>query len=175
MANISPYKLFWNWAFDNDIKSPIPSAEGIDILKYNSPITPDFLLKSFITNGKLNHYLDQYINNIGVRYIEKEDLFLFFKRCIIDFKVKRRDIHFSPFRPRNMLFEKVQKKFPMLKPYDISLFIDIINKSDEKDKVYSAFGIDKPKKQKLKKEKKKKKGTIKLKEFLAEHFNTQEL
>lgn len=175
MANISPYKLFWNWAFDGNIKSSIPEAEGIDLLKYNSPITPDFLLKSFLKNGKLNSYLDKYLNNIGIRYISREDLYYFIKQCIIDFKVKRKDIHFSRYRARNILFEKIQKKFPLLKPYDITLFIDVISKSDEKDKMYSAFGVDKPKKKKLKKGSAKKKGAIKLKDFLAEYFSIMEV
>ncbi len=58
-----PYKLFFNWAFDGNIKNPIPQGDNIpDILKYNSPINVTFLLKSFVSNGKLNHYLNKYLN-----------------------------------------------------------------------------------------------------------------
>lgn len=167
-TQISPYKVFWNWIFDGKSNTPIPMPEVL--LKYNSPINETFLLKSFITCGQLNFYLNKYLNNIGIRYIEKDDLFTFFKQAIKDFRVKRKDIHFSTFKRRDMLAEKISKKIPLLKGYDVSLFIKLLEKSDSKDAVYSSFGVDKPKKQKVKKPKKKK-GPMSLKELLK-NFNT---
>lgn len=167
-AQTSPYKVFWNWVFDGKKNSPIPMPEVL--LKYNSPINETFLLKSFITCGKLNFYLDKHLNNIGIRYIEKEDLFEFFKQAIKDFRVKRKDIHYSPWKQQDVLAEKIKKKFPLLKGYDISLYLKLLEKSGHKDAVYSSFGVDKPKKQKVKKQKKKS-GPISLKEMLK-NFNT---
>ena len=82
MSEISPYKLFWNWVFDWSMKTSIPKPEVL--LKYNTPITPVFLLKSMIKIGKLNYYLNSYMNNIGIYSIDKEELFLFFKKAVLE-------------------------------------------------------------------------------------------
>ncbi len=172
MSNISPYKLFWNWCWDGKKDSPIPEP-GV-LLKYNSPINLDFLLKSFVKNGKLNWYLNQHMNNLGARYIKLEDLLIFIKQCIRDFKVKRNSIHYVSWKRQNALFNKLCLKLPLSKPYEISLMCDLVNKSDDKDAMYSALGIEKPKKEKLKK-RKAKKGKVSLKSFIAENFSIMEV
>ncbi len=58
MAN-SPYNLFQTWLFDWNLKTPIPEPEVL--LKYNSPITHNYLLSMFMKHAQLNHYLDQYL------------------------------------------------------------------------------------------------------------------
>ena len=79
-----PFKTFNSWLFDGSRNTPLPKAkDGIDILKYNSPITHTYALSLFLRNGVLNHYLDKYFNNIGLRYLPKEELFLFLKQCVI--------------------------------------------------------------------------------------------
>lgn len=168
MAELSPYKVFWNWVFDGNMESPIPSEPNI--LKYNSPIHETFILKSCIKHARLNAYLNEWFNNIGIRYIERDELFVFIKQCVRDFKFKRRDIHYATYKARDTLFEKLRKKFPTMKNCDIDLLSKIIQKSDDKDSVYSALGLEKPKKQKLKKRVKKKK--VSLKNFIAENFST---
>ena len=41
-----PYKTFTKWAFDGKIETPIPNKEVL--LKYNSPITHNYLLNIFV-------------------------------------------------------------------------------------------------------------------------------
>ncbi len=164
-----PFRTFYNWCFDGNIKNPIPQGGNIpDILKYNSPIHADFLMKSFVTNGKLNHYLNKYLNNIGVRYISKEDLFFFFKQCVIDFKIKRKDIHYVGWAKNDILANKLSKKRPLLKKDEIQIVCELINKSDDKDAIYRSLGIDK---KEFKKKKIKKKATkISSKNYIAQNF-----
>lgn len=170
-----PFKTFNNWLFDGSSESPIPKAtEKVDILKYNSPITHTFALQLFMRNGSLNHYLDQYFNDINVRYLSKEELFLFLKKCVLDFKISRRDVVFYPYKAKNKLYDILRDKIPELKNYDISLLCEIIERSDDKDQIYHTLGLEKPpKKEKLKIGKKKveKKGKIPLNEFLDKHFS----
>lgn len=166
MSQVSPYKLFWDWCFDRKPKSPIPNPEVL--LKYNSPINTTFLLKSFVQHAKLNHYLNEYLNNIGIYYIDKEELFFFIKRCIQDFKVKKKDIHFIKYKRQEILIEKLKQKCPTLKIYDIGLLAKVIQKSKDKNAIYSALGLEKPKKQKLKKWDKLEK--VSLSSFLKENF-----
>ena len=165
-----PYKMFFDWAFDGNIKNPIPQRDDVDLLKYNSPIHATFLLKSFVGNAKLNHYLNKYLNNIGLRYIEKEDLFYFIKQCIIDFKINRRSIHYVQWTSQNALFNKLSQRYPLLKKDELSIACDLIEKSEERDGIYRSLGIDKKKfeKTKLKTQVDTK---ISSKNFIAKHFS----
>jgi len=165
-----PYRCFFNWAFDGNIKTQIPDGENVpDILKYNSPIHATFLLQTFVTNGKLNHYLNKHLNNIGIRYIDKKDLFYFFKQCIIDYKVNRKDIHYIRWSKNNALFNKLDKKYPLLKKDELNIACDIINKSEDKDTIFRSLGLDK-KEFKKTKSKNKAKPKMSSKNFIAQNF-----
>jgi len=168
-----PFKTFSNWLFDGMKSSPIPKPKsGVDILKYNSPITHTFALSIFMRNGYLNKYLDEYFNNINLRYLSREELFKFLKKCVIDFKVNRKDMVYYSFKRRDKLVEALQYKLPYLKINDISLLCDIIEKADDKEAIYDSLGLSTMKKKKIKTGKKiEKKGKVPLKEFLAEHFS----
>ena len=85
-----PFKTFNTWLFDGNQSSPIPK----DILKYNSPISHTYVISLFLKNGTLNNYLDKYFNDLNLRYLTKEELFRFIKKCVLDFKIKTID---SPF------------------------------------------------------------------------------
>ena len=176
MKKPTHYSIFFDWLFDGNIKSEIPRTDDIDLLKYNSPINETFIIKMFIQNGKLNNYLNQHFNNLGIRYIEKEDLFRFVKQCVKDFKVKRKDVHYFPWKPRVAVFEKLRKKLPLFKDHEISTLVDKIQKSKDKGKFYSALGIEAPKEKKIKKKKQKKKSfKISVDDFLKENFKLVEV
>ena len=127
-------------------------------------------MKSFVGNAKLNHYLNTYLNNIGVRYIEKKDLFYFIKQCIIDFKINRRSIHYVQWTSQDALFNKLAQRHPLLKKDELSLACDLIEKSDERDAIYRSLGIDKTKFEK-KKIKTKTEEKISSKNFIAKNFS----
>ena len=68
---MSHFQVFFNWIFDGNPKSEIPKPifrDGKeiepDILKYNSPISNTYVIKIFMNNLKLNHYLNNSMNNI---------------------------------------------------------------------------------------------------------------
>jgi hypothetical protein len=143
------YETFYRWLFDGSLRSELPQKD--EFLKYNSPITTNRLISSFMFYGELNHYLNKYFNNVGLYYIEKEDIFKFIKKCIIDFKVRRNNLSFINIKRDTNLFQALRKKFPCLKSCDISLLIDTIDKGpgDVKNSVYESLGLlklDKPKK-----------------------------
>lgn len=175
-----PFKTFNNWLFDGrrDTKIPKPKKDDNgkittpDILKYNSPITHTFVISMFLKHGPLNKYLDTYFNDINLRYLSREELFYFIKRCVRDFRITRRDTTFYPRQPRVLLYEKLREKLPYLKNDDLYLLCDIVEKSDERDTVFDTLGLEKPKKTKLKKQKKIKSEKISLKKLLDEHFST---
>lgn len=174
-----PFRTFNNWLFDGKKDSPIPRPRKDengkivvpDILKYNSPITHTFVISLFLRNGLLNRYLDEHFNNIGVRYLTREEILKFVKKCVMDFKIKKRDIMFYKRRARRMLYEKIRERMPILKNDDVLLLCDIIENSDNKEAIFDSLGLEKPKKSKLKKAKKMKSEKITLDKFLGEHFS----
>ena len=172
------YKTFQNWLFDGDLKSKIPVGEGIpDLLSYKSPITSQYMITLFLNNGKLNCFLNQYFNNIGLYYMDKEELMRFVKKCIYDFKIQRKSLPFIPREKNGKLFDSLTKKIPILKKNDITLLCSLIDKSDQKEQVYYSLGLEKPetiKKQKgLKKSTKKDKESVK--DFLKNNFKIMEI
>ena len=172
-----PFRTFNTWLFDRNVSSPIPPPKnGVDILKYNSPITHTFALSLFLRNGPLNHYLNKRFNNIGLRYLPKDELLKFIKKCVIDFRVKRTDTVFYKWQRQDKLYTVLREKFPQFKNNDISLLAEIIERSDNKDQIYHSLGLDIPKKKKISTGKKiVKKGKVSLKNFLAEHFSMIEV
>jgi len=167
-----PYKTFNNWLFDGSLETPFPKAtDKIDLLKTTSPISHMFVMQLFLRNGPLNDYLNKYFNNVGLWYLDKEEFFKFIKKCVIDFRVNKRDTVFYPRKAKNKLFDILRLKFPYLKKHDTYLLIDEIEKSDDKEGIYHALGMEMPKKRKVRTGKKVKKGKVPLKDFLEEHFS----
>ena len=178
-----PYKTFNNWLFDGKNDTPIPKPKTDDsgkilipdILKYNSPITQTFVIEMFLKNPLLNHYLNRYFNNINLRYLNREELFLFIKKCVQDFKIQKSQIMFYPRQPSIFLYEKLRERMALLKNDDIYLLCDIIDKSNEKEAIYNSLGVKSHQKSKLKTEKKIIKEKISCGDFLEQHFSTIEV
>lgn len=172
MKKVSHYTIFFDWLFDGHIKSPLPNNPDFDLLKYNSPINETFLLKMFIQHGPLNYFLNEY-NHLGIRYIDREELFFFIKECVMAFKIKRNQIHYTPYRRKTIIFNKLREKFPLYKDHEITLLSNAIDKfdSEKKLKIYTALGIEKPKKvSKKKKSTTPKKKSISAKQFIDDNF-----
>lgn len=166
-TTLSPYQLYNNWLFNPDMKIEVPK----ELLKYNSPISVFYVLNMFIMNAKLNSFLNEHLNNIGVHYLEKEELFKFLKKCVKDFKVQKNSIPFIPRQKNEKLYEALRKKIAVLKNYELTLLSDIINKSEEKDGIYNALGLVKTEKpKKVKKTKPKKEKGLLIKDYLKKNF-----
>jgi len=167
-----PFKTFNKWLFDGSVKSEIKP----DLLKYNSPITNTYVVSLFQRSGKLNHYLDKHFNNMGLYYLDKEELLKFIKKCVKDFKINRRTITYFPRRSADDLFNALRNKVAVLKNDDLELLTQIINKSDDKKAILSSLGLDsKPKRTKSSQTcKLGQKNKVKLEE-LMENFTTIEI
>jgi hypothetical protein len=171
-----PFKTYSQWLFDGDRRSPFPKAtDTLDILKYNSPITVTYAISMFMKHGKLNWFLNKYFNNMNLRYIDKQELFEFMKKCIFDFRVTRRDIVYFPFKRHEKLFKALREKHPELKNNDITLLCKIIEKSKDRDVIYQTLDLEKPKKRKVVKKGKIKQEKISYKELMDRHFSTIKL
>lgn len=172
MAEDSPYKIFSDWLFDGNTKSEIPNKSVL--LKYSSPINHTYVLKLFMKNPTLNFYLNWQFNNINLRYLTKEEFFIFIKKCVRDFNIKRNSMMFFPYQKKHELFDKLQEKLPMMKKDDILLICEEIEKNEDKDLIYSSMGIDKVKTEKVSKKNRQmeiNKDKVSLKSFIENNFN----
>jgi len=167
-----PFKTFNKWLFDGSAKSEIDPK----LLKYNSPITSTYAIRMFQRSGELNHYLDKHFNNIGLYYLDKEELLKFIKKCVKDFRVNRKTITYFPRRSVDDLFDALRNKVAILKNDDLELLSQILNKADDKKAIFSSLGLDtKPKRTKTPQTcKLRQKNKVSLKEFM-EGFTTIEI
>lgn len=151
-----PWKTFTNYLFDGKYHIEPPE----EITKPSSPISNLYCISLFMKCGKLNHYLNQYLNNFGLFYIPKDEMFKFIKKCVRDYKISKKDIwYYSKRQKKNDLYDVLSGRYPLLKEYEIYYIIDIINNSKEKNQILQGLGLKSDvKKQKVtKKDKKKKK------------------
>ena len=186
------YKSFFNWMFDGNLESPLPTyvdaRKGkVSVSSSTSPITQHFLVKLFINNGELNQYFDKYLNNVYLWSIDKEELMLFVKRCAYDFKVSRRSIPFLPRKQaKTKLFQALSQKLPLLKSFEVDYLCDIVDKSPHKNAIYASLNLEKPAKSARTKSKGSSKKTtfdtdfkdassMSLAELIESHFKMKEI
>ena len=84
---------------------------------------------------------------MGIWYLDKETLFKFLKRAVIDFRVRRGELYFMKSkRNTEKLVEKLEEKFPLLKLGDLRFLSELIDNSPSRDAIYHSFGLKKPRK-----------------------------
>ena len=162
-----PWKSLNMWLYDGIKQSEIPPI----LLKSGSPVTHQTLIKMFINNGPLNHYLNKYLNSKWVFSIQKDELLRFIKQCIIDYKIRKNSSFHSRRPTKDKLIEVLREKIPTLKNNDLALLSDIITKSEDRDTIFETLGLKSPSTKKIKKIKKSKKTKISQKEYISENFN----
>jgi len=174
---ISPYKVFWNWVFDGNLKSELPTGEGIpDLLSYKSPINEIFILRSFLKCQSFSLYLNKYLNNFGIRYIDRMELFMFIKSSAIDFKISKYDIFYcNQWKSNSKLYLKLRNRYKDLKDGEISYMCEIVDKSDKKELYYTSLGLDIVKKEIIKIGKKNKKNKNISLNQLMENFTLMDI
>ena len=146
---MNPFQEFQNWLFDGKRNSKIPE-ELINVISHL------FAIRMFKNNGKLNHYLNNYLNTYDVFQIDKEELFYFLKKCVMDYKVKKNDIPYFKGFKKDKQFKVLREHFPLLKNHEIELLSDVIQNSDKKEEIMVGLGLKQDyKKSEMKKEDKK--------------------
>jgi hypothetical protein len=136
-----------------------------------------YAINIFLSVGKLNYYLNQQFNNVGLWYLDREELFKFIKKCVKDFKVQRNQLSYIPYPKRkDKIWNEIRSKFPTIKNYEVTLLCNLIEKNPEKEAIYTALGIEKSEKKKTKKEgKKEEKKNISLKELIEKNFSLMDV
>ena len=136
---MNEWEEFLDWLFDGDINSGIPQH----LAKYNSKIHHLYAIRIFRNNKNLNNYLNKYLNIYDLFSLDKEELFYFLKKCVVDFGVNRRTIPWlGGYKEyKNKTFDKIKNKYPLLKPEEIDIFNDFINNSPNSENIKVSLGI----------------------------------
>ena len=159
------FNQFLTWLFDGK-NSEIPE----ELLSYKSPITHTYVISLFTKIGPLNHFLNEYFNNVGVYYLNKKDLFNYIKECVQNFRITNRQIRYAWFGRKSNLHQALAKRHLGLKEYEISTLCKIVDNLEDRNLIYSSLGLAKPKITKLKSTKFSKPETIPIKSFISKNF-----
>lgn len=160
------FNQFLAWLFDGKVNSEIPE----EILSYKSPITHTYVISLFTRIGCFNHFLNEYFNNIGVYYLDKKDLFKYIKECVQNFRISSRQIRYSWFGRKPILYKELSKRHKTLKSYEILSLCKIVDTLKDRDLIYSSLGLVKPKISKLKNTKSFKPTPISIKSLISKNF-----
>ena len=167
------YREFTRWLFDGSENSVIPDEQ--EMLKYNSPITIQYILQCLLPNSKMTIYLNKYFNNFDLYSLDKKQFMKFLKHLVLKMNLTRSDFNYKPKREadKSDLYKKLLEKFPVLKSYDVILLCDNINNLEEKEKnkYYAGLNLIPPKKRKMAKKKEKTNKKISLENFTNQIFN----
>jgi len=163
-----PWKTMNNWMFDGQRNSPVPDI----LLQPKCPVTNYSLLVMFMKHGELTHYLNKYMNNVGIFSIPLEDMLLFIKKCVFRYRLTKAHMNYARRKVSDKLYDILREKYPTLKPTDLNLLRDMINESPERSDIYHALGLEIPK---IKKSKKKKIKKISQTVYINNNFNYVEV
>jgi hypothetical protein len=160
------FNQFLTWLFDGKKNSKIPE----ELLSYKSPITHTYVISLFTKIGPLNHFLNEYFNNVGVYYLDKKDLFNYIKECVQNFKISNRQIRYAWFGRKSNLYQALSKRHLNLKEYEILTLCRIVDSLEDRNLIYSSLGLKKPKISKSKNIKISKPEPIPIKSFISKNF-----
>lgn len=177
---MNQWQQFTEWLFDGKKDSKIPD----ELTKHSSKVSQLYALKMFRNNGKLNHYLNNCLNTFDIFYVDKEELFYFLKKCVRDYKVKRKSVPYFKGSKKDRLFNTLKGRYPLLKNEDVEVLSELIQNSNKKNEIMVGLGLETDhKKKKVPKSKKKENNTenerkdrqVSLSDFLTKNFVCMEI
>jgi len=160
-----PWNAMNKWMFDGQKYSPVPDI----LLKPKCPVTNYSLLLMFMRHGELTNYLNKYMNNVYMFSIPLEEMLIFIKKCVFEYRLNRSFMYYSKRMMADKLFDILRDKYPTYKNTDLLLLRDMINESPDRVDIYHALGLETPK---IKKTKKKKIKKMSYKVYLDKYFNS---
>ena len=145
----SPFKIFNNWLFDDNIESTISE----DILKV---INPCNLLQMFSNFGSITIFLNNTLNNYYLYTLNKMDLCKYLKSIIYKKRLNRYNTSFFMHHKEDKDLTKLHMQFPMIKRYEVYQLLKYIQENTkEYDDIMSTLGFKEEKSKKLTVEEKK--------------------
>ena len=146
---VSSYTILNRWLYDGSTSTKIPEE-----IEKDKSISQMYILYYF-RPSPYGLVISKLLNNWGIFSLDRLEVFQFMKQCIMLTGYKPPFIQKVPAK-KNKISGMLKEKYPYLKNEEIFMMIDIIDKSDEKDRIYEMFGIYSPSKKKLTKAQKEK-------------------
>lgn len=139
---VSVYTILNRWLYDGSMTTKIPD----DVISDKS-ISQIYLLYYF-RGSPYGLVIDKIMNNWGIFSIDRNEILYFLKQCISASGYKPPFIQKIQTK-KNKLYDVLKEKHPFLKPYEVSLLIEFVDQSSEKEQIYEMFGMYSPTKKKL--------------------------
>jgi hypothetical protein len=138
---VSVYSIMNRWLYDGSMSTALPSEVESD-----KSISHMYLLYYFRASP-VGLVIDKLMNNWGIFNLDRNEVLLFLKQCISASGYKPPFIQKIPTK-KNKLFYILKEKYPFLKSNEISMLIEFVDQSSEKDQIYEMFGLYSPTKKK---------------------------
>ena len=145
----SIYTILNRWLHDGSLSTQIP----VEVVKDKS-IGQTYLLYYFQSSSH-GMVISKLFNNYGLFQMDRVEVFKFLKQSIMLSGYKPPFVKNTPKR-KSKLLDILKQKHPFMKRDEIFMLINIIDNSDEKDRIYEMFGLYDPKKKKVTKAQQKK-------------------
>ena len=139
---VSVYTILNKWLYDGSASTKLP-----DEVESDKSISQMYLLYYFRASP-YGLVIDKLMNNWGIFSLDRNEVLCFLKQCISVTGYKPPFIQKIPTK-KNKLFDILKEKYPFLKPGEVSMLIEFVDQSTEKDQIYEMFGIYSPTKKKL--------------------------
>jgi hypothetical protein len=138
---ISIYTILNRWLYNGSKDSPMPKELIMDKV-----IGPQYILYYF-KDSMYNLYMNKHFNNYDIFQMDRIDILLFLKKCIILTGYRPRYVAKTKSK-RSKIADILKRKMPYYKWHDIELLVSLIDKREDKDQIYETLGLYKPRKRK---------------------------
>lgn len=139
---VSPYTLLDRWLRDGSKDTKLPADVESD-----KSISQIYVLYYF-RGSPYGLVMSKLMNNWGITSLDRNELLYFLKECVSLTGFKPPFIQKMPAQ-KNKLTDCFKEKYPFLKKEEISMLIELVDQSEEKDLYYESFGIYSPKVKKI--------------------------
>jgi hypothetical protein len=154
----SPYNEFKEWLLNSYPKAILSEI----VLR---AINPKTVLHMFGKLGGITVFLDEQFNRFELMECDPQEFYSFLKELVQKHKIKKYDFSFFSSISKDEAINKLQKKLPHLKKYEIHNLLEYCQNDPNNDSFLENLGLKTIKTKKLKKKKTEKKASKKSSSF----------
>ena len=130
------------WIYDGSVETKIPE----DVI--NDKSIGQMYLLYFFRQSPYGLIISKLFNNWNIFSLDRVEVLYFLKQCVMLSGYKPPFVQKVPSK-KNKLVDELKYKYPFLKNEELFMIVEIIDNSEEKDRIYEMFGLYTPKKKKL--------------------------
>jgi hypothetical protein len=155
----SPYAKFKYWLLYQPINVPLDPVIQKQISKRS-------VIAMFGYMDNITDFINDYFNDYNIFKLDDTEFFLYFKKFIRYYNIKKEDLSFFKFTSVDEKIQHLHQKFPLLKKYELQLLIKKIEEENDSG-VMEYLELNEYKKKKISKKELSELQKLSGKEYLA--------